>query len=59
MKKTIKYALMLALLCVASTGCAKIWEQECTECIPLPDTEIPVTPDPWEPPIADDDPLGD
>jgi hypothetical protein len=43
--------LLLAAVVVASslTGCVKLWEEARVEVTPLPETEIPVAPDPWEP----------
>ncbi len=59
MRRVIKYALLLTIVCTALCGCTKIWEEEWIECIPLPETDVPVTPDPWEPPVTDDNPVGD
>lgn len=58
MKRLIKYALLLTIAGTTLTGCVKLWEVECTECIPLPKTDIPVTTDPWEPSVTDDTPVG-
>jgi hypothetical protein len=37
-----------AMLAVSLMGCVKLWEDEWRECIPLPETEIPINPEPWE-----------
>lgn len=51
--------IMFAVVAMMSlSGCVKLWEDERTECIPLPETEIPVSPDPWEPGDADDETAG-
>ena len=47
-KRIIKYALLMAAVVITMTSCTA-WEDSCTECIPLPEVETPVTPDPWEP----------
>ncbi len=39
-----------------ATGCT-VWEKEWTEIHPLPETEIPVTPDPWEAGGTDEKPV--
>ena len=44
----LKYVFAAALLAVMLTGC-KVWEEKWEEVIPLPETEIPVDPQPWEP----------
>lgn len=51
-------AIVGAALSTALTGCVKLWEDERTEIIPLPEVETPITPDPWEPPKTDDKPVG-
>ncbi len=45
------------VIAAALSGCVKLWEQERIETIPLPETEIPVTPDPWEPGGDDEIPV--
>lgn len=57
MKKTIKYLLLLAVACATMTGCS-LWEDTWSECNPLPGANPEITPDPWEPPVTDDDPVG-
>ncbi len=49
MKNRLKYLLIAAVATGSLSGCVKLWEDERQETIPLPETEIPVTPDPWEP----------
>ena len=49
MKNRLKYLLIAAVATMSLSGCVKLWEDERMETIPLPETEIPVTPDPWEP----------
>ena len=49
MKTRMKY-----LLTVSMTSCT-LWEDEWTECLPPPEVDIPVTPDPWEPPVTDEE----
>lgn len=39
---------MAVILSIMLTGC-KVWEESWEEIKPLPDVEIPVDPDPWEP----------
>ncbi len=58
MKRLIKYALLLAVVGTAICGCTKVWEDEWVETIPLPETDIPIDPDPWEPPETDENPVG-
>jgi hypothetical protein len=58
-RRLIKYTLLLTVVGTMLCGCAKVWEEECTECIPLPETEVPVTPDPWEPGETDEKPIGE
>jgi ABC-type uncharacterized transport system auxiliary subunit len=51
-KRMRKIVMLLAAVVIAASlsGCVKFWEQERIETIPLPETEIPVTPEPWEQP---------
>ena len=49
MKNRLKYLLIAAVATMSLSGCVKLWEDERMETISLPETEIPVTPDPWEP----------
>ena len=58
MKKTIKYCVMAAVVSITLTGCT-LWEDEWTECIPLPEVETPIDPSPWEPGGTDEKPVGD
>ena len=51
MRQKINRALTVAALvamCAATTACT-LHETEWTETRPLPETEVPVTPAPWEP----------
>ena len=57
MKKTIKYCLALAVACVMLTSCT-LWEEEWGECFPPPEVDVPITPDPWEPPKEDGGTVG-
>jgi hypothetical protein len=50
---------MAVVATVSLSGCTKLWEEQWTECVPLPETGIPVTPDPWEPSETDENPVGD
>jgi hypothetical protein len=59
MKNKLKIMLIAVVAVVSFTGCVKVWEEEWTECIPLPETEVPVTPDPWEPGGTDEKPIGE
>jgi hypothetical protein len=58
-KEMRKIVMMLAAFVIAATltGCVKLWEQELIETIPLPETEIPVTPEPWELDATDEIPI--
>ena len=47
--KKIKLILLAVVITATLSGCTKVWESEWIETIPLPETEIPVIPDPWEP----------
>ncbi len=58
MKNKLKMLTLAAVAMASLTGCAKVWEEACTECRPLPETEIPVDPDPWEPGGTDERPMG-
>ena len=50
----IMTTLMIAVVAATSlSGCAKLWEDEQHEHIPLPETEIPITPEPWETPVTE------
>jgi hypothetical protein len=53
MKRIIRYVILPAIiglvLCAALASCVKLWEEEWTECLPIPETEITISPDPWEP----------
>lgn len=55
---TVATAVMAAVavlsLSASLSGCVKLWEEESREYIPLPETGIHVTPDPWEPPETDE-----
>jgi hypothetical protein len=59
MKNRVKFLLIAAVATVSLSGCTKLWEEECTVCVPLPGTEIPVTPEPWEPGETDEKPVGE
>ncbi len=56
MKRMIKYVFMLAAAGMTFSGCT-LWEDEWQEVIPLPGTEIPITPEPWEPGGTDEKPV--
>jgi hypothetical protein len=63
MKKTIKRialaALIGAAITVTATACT-VWEVEQTRITPLPEVEIPITPEPWEhPPEYNPTPTGE
>jgi hypothetical protein len=45
----LKILIMAVVAASSLTGCVKLWEEERIETIPLPETEIPVEPEPWEP----------
>ena len=55
--KRIKIFVMIAILSVMLTGCT-LYEDEWTECRPLPEIEIPVEPGPWEPPVDGGESVG-
>lgn len=57
MKRIIRYAFLTCLVEVISTGCT-VWEDKCTECIPLPGIETPIVPAPWDPNVAQDSESG-
>ena len=57
MKTRMKYLLAAILLTATMTGCT-LWEDEWSECLPPPEVDVPVTPDPWKPPVTDDKPTG-
>jgi hypothetical protein len=48
MKNSLKYLLVAAAAAVSFTGCT-LWHEERVEYIPLPGTEIPLDPEPWNP----------
>ncbi len=56
MRKIVMIAAAV-VIAAALSACVKLWEQERIETIPLPETEIPVTPDPWEPGGDDEIPV--
>lgn len=58
MKRTIKYALALCAICVMLSGC-RLHEDKWDEYIPLPEIDIEVDPDPWEPGDTDETPIGE
>ena len=47
-KRSTLTAMIGATICASLTGCT-LHETEWTETRPLPETEVPVTPAPWEP----------
>ena len=49
MKNKLKYLIAAVVAAAMLSGCAKLWEEERIEIIPLPETEMPVDPDRWEP----------
>ena len=49
MKNKLRCLIAAVVIAAALSGCAKLWEQERIEIIPLPETEIPVVPEQWEP----------
>ncbi len=53
MKNKLKYMIAAVVAAATLSGCAKLWEQERIEIIPLPETEIPVAPDQWEPQVTE------
>jgi hypothetical protein len=59
MKNRLKILLMAVVATVSLSGCTKLWEEQWTECVPLPETGIPVTLDPWGPEGTDEEPVGD
>ncbi len=56
--KKAKLFLLAVVVTATLSGCAKIWENEWTQTIPLPETEIPVEPEPWEPVEEDNNAIG-
>lgn len=46
-------AVVVLALSVPLSGCVKLWKEESPQCIPFPETEISVTPYPWEPPVTE------
>ena len=57
--KKMRLFLLAVVITATLSGCTKVWESEWVETIPLPETEIPVTPDPWEPGGTDENPVGE
>ena len=57
MKKMIRYSLIAAIACLSMTGCT-MWQDEWQECFPLPEANPVITPDPWEPPVTGEEPVG-
>ncbi len=50
MKRILKYALLLAFLtAIATLASCTLHDDQWQECIPLPETDLPVEPEPWEP----------
>ncbi len=56
MKNRLKSMFVAAIALSSLTGCT-LWEDERQEVIPLPGTEIPITPEPWEPGGEDEEPV--
>ena len=48
MKTRMKYLLAALLLTASMTSCT-LWEDEWTECLPPPETEVPVDTGDWDP----------
>ncbi len=57
--KKIKLILLAVVITATLSGCTKVWEDEWVETIPLPQTDIPIDPDPWEPGGTDENPVGE
>lgn len=57
MKKKVMSGIISVVFVVLFTGCTA-WEDEWMECVPLPDVDEEITPDPWEPPETDDNIIG-
>jgi hypothetical protein len=48
MKRKILIPLSAVVIAASLSGCVKLWEDERMETIPLPETGITTTPEPWE-----------
>jgi outer membrane protein assembly factor BamE (lipoprotein component of BamABCDE complex) len=56
MKNKLKTLIFAAAALASLSGCT-LWEEEQIERIPLPGTEIPLDPEPWEPQGTDEKPV--
>jgi hypothetical protein len=57
MRKKISMLTAAVVLAVSLTGC-ELWDEERIETIRLPETDLPVIPEPWEPEGEDDGGIG-
>jgi hypothetical protein len=58
MKSRLKILIMAVVASLSLTGCVKLWEDEQVDITHLPGTEIPLTPEPWEPEDIQEDNAG-
>lgn len=57
MKTRIKHLLLLASLAIATSAC-NLYEHSETHTVPLPNTDIPITYEPWEMPDDEEKDVG-